>query len=626
MKKFVLLFVPLLLITAFVVSSQAQQIAPPDSVKAVVIAGGNSAPFIKVSWFHPTMNMHFNVYRKSGAIGDTGIFIRKFSNVNGRYINDYNVIAGRSYSYFIVAVSGNSQSLPSDTVQAFVPLPPVAFFKGIVTDDSTGLPLRGASVKLMGSGPSCWSMSFFTDSLGKFFGAVKPGKYFVNTSKHNYRSEFYNNKFTIQTADSVVFAENDTVSIAVGLGPIAPPVLYNISGYVKDSVNAPLRARVYAYKVRGNSFHNFSYGTMTDSLGRYTLKVRGGDSIVVFAKPFNFDYIPEYWDNKFTLLEADKIFVTGNVSNINFVLQHRYVFPNGISGQVKDTANTVGIMSKVMAFRYGNFMPNVSPNHNSYNVLSDSVGNYVFNNMIPGKYRLFAKPFGEYRPTYFRYDMVPTLNWRMADSVIVDSTGIVSNINFRVIPLPDSGLAVISGTVKTNTGVNVIGAVVYVLDANNEIVNYAVSDQSGQYRIDGLMPGSYTVKSDKIYLNSQSTFTVAMDYNANMFKTLAFVMSPDNVTGIGNSSETPQNFALLQNYPNPFNPSTTISFNVAELRHVTLKVYDILGKEVANLVSENLAPGSYSVTFNASVLPSGMYFYKLQAGDFVSVKKMTLIK
>ena len=140
------------------------------------------------------------------------------------------------------------------------------------------------------------------------------------------------------------------------------------------------------------------------------------------------------------------------------------------------------------------------------------------------------------------------------------------------------------------------------------------------------MPGSYTVKSDKIYLNSQSTFTVAMDYNANMFKTLAFVMSPDNVTGIGNSSETPQNFALLQNYPNPFNPSTTISFNVAELRHVTLKVYDILGKEVANLVSENLAPGSYSVTFNASVLPSGMYFYKLQAGDFVSVKKMTLIK
>ncbi len=624
MKKLTVFLIPLILI-AFAITSPAQ-IVSPDSVKAVVISSGNSAPFVKVSWHHPTMGMRFNVYRKSGAISDTGIFVKRFSNLNSKFVNDYNVTTGRIYSYFVVAVNNTGQSQPSDTVQVLVPAPPKAFFKGVVTDDSTGLPLKGASVRLMGNNAVSGCMNFFTDSLGKFFGFVKPGKYFVNTSKHGFKSEFYNNKFTIQTADSVFLIENDTLNIAIGLAPLAPPVLYNITGFVKDSVNAPLRARVYAYKVRGNNFHNFSYGTFTDSLGSYTLKVRGGDSIIVFVNPINHDYLPEYWDNKRTILEADKIFVTGNVSGINFVLQHRYVFTNGISGQVKDTAITVGVMSKVMAFRFGNFTPSVTPNHNSYNVLSDSLGNYVFNNMIPGKYRLFAKPFGEYRPAYFRYDMVPTLNWRMADSVIVDSTGIVGNINFRVIPLPDTGLAVISGTVKTNNGINVIGAVVYVLAENNEIVNYAVSDQNGQYRIDGLLPGSYTVKSDKIYLNSQSTFTVTMDYNANLFKTLAFVMTPDNVTGIGSSSETPEAFALMQNYPNPFNPGTTISFNVSELRNVSLKVYDILGKEVANLINENLAPGSYSITFNASALPSGMYFYKLQAGDFTSVKKMTLIK
>ena len=283
-------------------------------------------------------------------------------------------------------------------------------------------------------------------------------------------------------------------------------------------------------------------------------------------------------------------------------------------------------MSKVMAFRYGLNTPGITNIHRNCNVLSDSLGNYVINNMLPGKYKLFAKPFGEYRPSYFRYDHLPTLNWMMADSVLVDSTGIVSNIDFRVIPLPDTGIAVISGTVKTNSGLNIIGAVVYVIDENNNIVNYAVSDQNGSYRVEGLLPGNYSVLSDKMYYINQSNHSVVIDYNTNMFKTLAFIMSFDNLTGVGNDLETPSSFSLHQNYPNPFNPSTNISFSVSELRNVSLKIYDILGKEVSTLVNENLAPGSYSVTFNASSLPSGMYFYKLQAGDFTSVKKMTLIK
>ena len=86
------------------------------------------------------------------------------------------------------------------------------------------------------------------------------------------------------------------------------------------------------------------------------------------------------------------------------------------------------------------------------------------------------------------------------------------------------------------------------------------------------------------------------------------------------------NYALDQNYPNPFNPSTKISYSIKEEGLVTLKVYDVLGNEIATLVNENKPAANYEVQFNASQLPSGMYIYKIQAGSFSDVKKMILTK
>jgi hypothetical protein len=115
------------------------------------------------------------------------------------------------------------------------------------------------------------------------------------------------------------------------------------------------------------------------------------------------------------------------------------------------------------------------------------------------------------------------------------------------------------------------------------------------------------------------------------FKTLSV-----GITKIGN--EIPTAFTLYQNYPNPFNPTTKIKFDIPQKTViarsgatwqspvVTLKVFDILGKEIATLANEQLQPGTYEVTFNGSSLPSGIYFYKLIAGDFVETKKLVLLK
>jgi hypothetical protein len=87
----------------------------------------------------------------------------------------------------------------------------------------------------------------------------------------------------------------------------------------------------------------------------------------------------------------------------------------------------------------------------------------------------------------------------------------------------------------------------------------------------------------------------------------------------------PKAYVLSQSYPNPFNPTTTIQFELPQRGYVTLRVFDLLGKEVACLVSEALGPGSYKARWQADV-PSGTYIYRLQAGEYVGTRKMVLVR
>jgi len=92
------------------------------------------------------------------------------------------------------------------------------------------------------------------------------------------------------------------------------------------------------------------------------------------------------------------------------------------------------------------------------------------------------------------------------------------------------------------------------------------------------------------------------------------------------SSEIPKSFSLSQNYPNPFNPSSKIKFDITKSSLTFIKVYNILGQEITTLVNEQLQPGTYEINFDGTNLPSGVYFYKLIAGDYVETKKMLMIK
>lgn len=120
----------------------------------------------------------------------------------------------------------------------------------------------------------------------------------------------------------------------------------------------------------------------------------------------------------------------------------------------------------------------------------------------------------------------------------------------------------------------------------------------------------------------QSSYTATSGLQANF----SIVQLNTVLTGIGNDPAVIADYSLKQNYPNPFNPNTIINFAIPTNKFVTLKVFDKLGREIRTLVSEFKNAGTYSVNFLADDLASGIYFYKIQAGNFTETKKMILVK
>ncbi|MFB3056500.1 MAG: T9SS type A sorting domain-containing protein, partial [Ignavibacteriaceae bacterium] len=110
-----------------------------------------------------------------------------------------------------------------------------------------------------------------------------------------------------------------------------------------------------------------------------------------------------------------------------------------------------------------------------------------------------------------------------------------------------------------------------------------------------------------------------------------FVKGETSPVSVEDEIHEPYNYSLSQNYPNPFNPSTIIEFRISDFGFVILKVYDILGNEIATLVNEDLSPGKYDIEFDLGAshrptITSGIYFYQLRAGNFNQTKKMLIVK
>jgi hypothetical protein len=135
------------------------------------------------------------------------------------------------------------------------------------------------------------------------------------------------------------------------------------------------------------------------------------------------------------------------------------------------------------------------------------------------------------------------------------------------------------------------------------------------------------------YQFNETSGNTTLDYSLNdhtgyliNYPTRIISTAPVNAITAADNDQIVSDYKLLQNYPNPFNPSTTISFSIPEINFVTLKVYDLVGTEIATLVNQEMTQGNHEVNFNAEGLTSGIYFYTLQAGNFKETKKLMLLR
>ncbi len=161
---------------------------------------------------------------------------------------------------------------------------------------------------------------------------------------------------------------------------------------------------------------------------------------------------------------------------------------------------------------------------------------------------------------------------------------------------------------------------------------YLVSGDS----LDGIYEGTVTIpqysepgewKVNLIFLNdnlNNFTYYYTFDLENLDFPTVLNVVMGSNY--IGDTDHLPGVFEIKQNYPNPFNPLTKINYTIPKRTFVTLKIYDLLGNLIESLVNEEKSTGKYEIIFNGSNLPSGIYFYQMQSGKFISTKKLILLK
>ena len=623
MKKLGNVFLALLFVASLSGFVNAQPVSPTN-LTATQSAWGQYL-YIQLNW-KPDVNrdmdsFYFNVYKKNGGVSDTGTFHKMYTHVHMNFWIDKYVQRGETYSYYVTAENNLGESAPSDTAVVSIDSNLVkGVISGTLKDNSTNAPIvnaRVAFIPVFG-----WDLTFVkTDSMGNFNTSLLPGTYLIYTNAEGYYPEYYNNVRDIFHATKVQLNSGDSLSFDIALQLKTVPTKYMLSGTVTDTAGNPLKAWIEVYNVAHNTYHWKYYHAVTDSGGHYSVHVRGGDTVVVFAHPFNHDYISQFYNDKSNFMDADRIPISSDTSGINFVMNHKPVYNNGISGVVKNDSS-LGVNAIIFAIR----LNDKHDFHKRYSTITDSLGNYSFSHMYPGNYILLAIPERNYEPTFFRYDGMQTLRWKDADSVVVNASGTVAGINFTVVADTDSGADLVSGTVRDNSGNPVNGAFVFALDANQQVSAYGITDQNGNYTIAGLTPGSYSISTDKYGYTSTQTSTVSLDYNSNFTSSASFTMTPTDVTSINSNSGTIQNYKLYQNYPNPFNPTTVIKYSVPIASRVTLKVYNILGSEVATLVNGEKAVGNYSVTFNGSNLASGIYFYQLKAGSFVQTKKLVLMK
>lgn len=594
---------------------------------------------------------------------DAEYLVSAYAQVGWQYVNRYWPDAETPEEAVPVVVNGATDRQPTNFQ---LPIRPgTAAISGRILRN-TGEPILYAYIQLSSydystdpAGGSIWAYAA-TDSNGAFrIDQLPAGEYAVYTQyweNQNFAQQWFDHKESRGEATAVVLADGDQRD-DINFDLTLRPYYGAIAGTVTDEVNGAPIARAYV-EITPLGFNYFEdglarpsiwpgfgwpYHAITNESGNYQIEwlPQGEYYVSVYS-----DGAFEYFENAPVPELATKVKVVGGeTSAVNFGLVARDEGDGVISGKVTDEWNSGALQIAIVIAR-PTAVPAVFPDSEKFfNTITKTDGSYELTGLPAGEYYLFS--FG---PGYIGeyYDNV--YDPSEAKVITIAENQPVTGIDFALSPIlwlagcPECDAAApgqggggqVFGKVTEGGGKVIRNATIYLLNDSEKAVSFAQSNFEGMYELRNVPPGRYRVKATHLNFTGEFNNGVRNFGDAQVIEVgngaleINFVL--DSVTGIDDEPPVPTAIELYGNYPNPFNPETLIKFGLPSDMTVRLRIFNLLGQEVRTLDGGRLAAGEHAIVWDGrdhsgAVLPSGIYFYMLEAnGQSRAVQKMTMLK
>jgi len=493
------------------------------------------------------------------------------------------------------------------------------FDNPIVTEVNSGENFRGF-------------FSFFLDE----------GDYYLFFNGNMFYEEWWENSANISNATyiSLECGEiTDTLNVVVEERLL--PQTYTVAGQVRrqsDSSLVPagiIEFRAFTPSGAAGPVYRFGFQG-----GMYSVNLSNQYQYIVRAIPglngATSNLLPLFWNQKIDPTEADMLILTSNVDGINFYLPQRPVYNNAIHGDVVANNNLEeSLPSFVVAYLVATDGDNEDYIYYAFagESSTDSVnaGRYTISNIIPGEYVIFAFAFNQqFIPGYYRANQVAALNWQNATRITVGENDTIFEKIIRLPRFdPPSGIRRIRGRVVRNGGITmkvtdsplssdtpVQGANVYLTNSIGTVVGFATSDTEGNYEINNIPDGAYTIQFDRIGLIPAETEVVLNAENSDINVNIELNY---NTTGIDEQDDS--HSVLI--FPNPASNSITIDLNDVGER-VNISIFNLQGEEMLFKSIDN--SGSTSVTLDTRNLNSGSYIIKVSSAGKNTQSLIQIIK
>lgn len=471
-----------------------------------------------------------------------------------------------------------------------------------------------------------------TEPTGNYVIELHPGEYIAKVvyalaDSSFYYVEWYDDVISRSEATVLNIEANEvyTVDFSIPSGMIEPYSV-TIEGRVTDDEGNPLEDATFMW-VKNAAANVDEIITQTDAEGKYSFTVNDlrypWSTFLVAADEEGYQL--EFYKEANAYFLATNIVVNGlrgdtTVSNIDFTLSEwddTLTTKSSISGTVVDTFTVAPIRGAIVSAIN-------AETGDIKTALTNEDGSYTLQDIAAGRYYLFFDAEGYFPQYYFNAMM-----WENA--TLIDVYSPVSNINGALMPIDlamDRPGVTLTGVILDESDYKLQGALVVIMDTENNLVGFDITDQSGAYTITGTDDGDYHISATKLHYNSANE-SISLD-KTNYESVIKNITLTKIVLDIDDSNKdgisVPTEIELLGNYPNPFNPTTEIRFSLPNTMHIRLAVYNVLGQQVAELINGEVSEGYHDVTFNAAALPTGIYFYAVETEGSMKVRKMLLQK